>query len=60
MIYAIIQGGVYELRIDMTDFNNETRYALYKKFYIDDETNAYRLHVEGYEGTAGMKPYANN
>ena len=60
MIYEIIQGGVNELRIDMTDFNNERRYALYKKFYIDDETNGYRLHVEGYEGTAGMKPYSKN
>lgn len=60
IIYEIVQQGVYELRIDLTDFNNETRYALYKKFYIDDETNGYRLHLEGYEGTAGMKPYANN
>nr|XP_022301973.1 techylectin-5A-like [Crassostrea virginica] len=53
IIYEIVQQGVYELRIDLTDFDNETRYALYKKFYIDDETNGYRLHLEGYEGTAG-------
>ena len=53
-IYEIVQQGFYELRIDLEDFNNEKRYALYKRFYIDDETNGYRLHLEDYEGTAGI------
>ena len=56
-IYEIVQQGFYELRIDLEDFNNEKRYALYKRFYIDDETNGYRLHLEDYEGTAGIELY---
>lgn len=48
-----MQQGFYELRIDMADFNSESRYAVYKRFYIGDETTGYRLHVEDYEGTAG-------
>lgn len=52
-IYEIVQQGFYELRIDMADFNSESRYAVYKRFYIGDETTGYRLHVEDYEGTAG-------
>ena len=54
-IYEIVQQGFYELRIDLEDFNNEKRYALYKRFYIGDETNGYRLHLEDYEGTAGIE-----
>lgn len=53
-IYEIVQQGFYELRIDMADFNSESRYAVYKRFYIGDETTGYRLHVEDYEGTAGI------
>lgn len=52
-IHEIVQQGFYELRIDMADFNSESRYAVYKRFYIGDETTGYRLHVEDYEGTAG-------
>lgn len=53
-IYEIVQQGFYELRIDMADFNSERRYALYKRFYIGDEASGYRLHLEDYEGTAGI------
>lgn len=52
-IHEIVQQGFYELRIDMADFNSESRYAVYKRFYIGDETTGYQLHVEDYEGTAG-------
>lgn len=38
----------------MADFNSERRYALYKRFYIGDEASGYRLHLEDYEGTAGI------
>ncbi|XP_062607006.1 ficolin-1-A-like [Saccostrea cucullata] len=52
-IHEIVNQGYYELRIDMSDFNNEKRYALYKRFSIGDEAHGYNLHVEDYEGTAG-------
>ncbi|XP_056001686.1 techylectin-5A-like [Ostrea edulis] len=52
-IHEIVQQGNYELRIDMSDFNGEKRYALYKGFSIRDEDHGYALHVEDYDGTAG-------
>ncbi|XP_056001687.1 fibrinogen C domain-containing protein 1-B-like [Ostrea edulis] len=52
-IYEIVQQGNYELRIDMSDFNEERRYALYKSFSIGDENHGYALHVRDYDGTAG-------
>lgn len=54
-IYEIIQQGFYELRVDLEDFNNERRYAIYKRFYIGDESSGYRLNVEDYTGTSGKK-----
>lgn len=59
-IYEIVQQGFYELRIDMADFNSERRYALYKRFYIGDEASGYRLHLEDYEGTAGINSLNKN
>ena len=53
-IYEIVQQGFYELRIDLEDFNNERRYAIYKRFYIGDESSGYRLNVEDYTGTSGI------
>lgn len=44
----------------MADFNSERRYALYKRFYIGDEASGYRLHLEDYEGTAGINSSYKN
>lgn len=43
----------YELRIDLSDFEGETAYAQYERFYVEDEDNGYRVHFSGYSGTAG-------
>ena len=43
----------YQLRIQLEDFNGDTAFAHYDKFYIEDEKNGYRLHVSGYRGNAG-------
>ncbi|XP_050727408.1 techylectin-5A-like [Eriocheir sinensis] len=43
----------YEIRIDLSDFEGETAYAKYNRFYVEDEDNGYRLHISGYSGTAG-------
>ena len=53
-IYEIVQQGFYELRIDLADLNNVRKHALYKRFYIGDENSGYILHVQNYEGTAGI------
>ena len=41
------------LRVDMSDFDGNTTYALYKFFSVDKPSNKYRLSVAGYSGTAG-------
>lgn len=37
----------------MVDFNSESRYVVYKWFYIGDEIIGYWLYVEDYEGMVG-------
>ena len=44
--------GFHELRIDLQDWKNETKYAAYQIFSIDFE-NRYRLKVMGCSGSAG-------
>ena len=41
------------LRVDMSDFDGNTKYALYYFFNVDKPSNMYRLSVVGYNGTAG-------
>lgn len=53
-IYEIVSQGFYELRIDMTDFAGQSRYAVYNRFSIGDESSGYKLTIEDYQGTAGL------
>ena len=59
-IYCVTKGGA-KLRIDLEDFENETRYAVYSNFSLSDTSDYYRLHVSGYSGDAGesLYPYQN-
>ena len=41
------------LRIDLVDWNKQSKVALYEHFLVEDENEAYRLHVDGYSGDAG-------
>ena len=41
------------LRVDLGDFDGNTRYAQYTTFSVGDSTTEYTLTVEGYSGTAG-------
>ena len=50
----IISQGHYELRIDLENWNNETRYAAYNAFDIAGPQSNYKLKVAGYSGTAGI------
>ena len=54
-IYCLAKGGT-KLRIDLEDFENETRYAIYSSFSLSDASDYYRLHVSGYSGDAGDNP----
>ena len=51
-LMRLVYAGEYELRIDIEDFQNETRYAKYSIFGIDFTKN-YTIRVQGYTGNAG-------
>ena len=44
-----------ELRIDMRDWSEESRYAQYNLFHVGPESDKFRLTVNGYSGDAGMQ-----
>ena len=46
------QRPTASLRVDMSDFDGNTKYALYQFFNVDKPSNLYRLSVSGYSGTA--------
>ncbi|XP_035854963.1 fibrinogen C domain-containing protein 1-like isoform X1 [Sander lucioperca] len=57
-IYSLTRSGGYELRIDMSDFDNATAFALYGDFSVgrdsvNPEEDGYPLTVDQYSGTAG-------
>ncbi|CAG2244384.1 Tenascin-R,Ryncolin-2,Angiopoietin-related protein 1,Ficolin-3,Ryncolin-1,Fibrinogen C domain-containing protein 1-A,Fibrinogen C domain-containing protein 1,Ficolin-2,Fibrinogen-like protein 1,Tenascin,Ficolin-1,Fibrinogen-like protein A,Microfibril-associated glycoprotein 4,Ryncolin-3,Techylectin-5A,Ryncolin-4 [Mytilus edulis] len=52
-IHRLTTSGTYELRIDLTDKNNKTKYAKYKTFVVGDATSQYKLTIGGYSGDAG-------
>jgi len=56
-IYLLTYQGEYpegsELRIDMEDWSDQKNVAKYTKFLIDNEEEKYKLHVNGFSGTAG-------
>ena len=50
----MISQYAYTLRIDVEDFENETRYAAYQSFFIGVANSKNRLQVTGYHGDAGI------
>ncbi|XP_076084886.1 fibrinogen-like protein 1 [Mytilus galloprovincialis] len=52
-VHTLTASGKYELRIDMVDKSNNTKYAVYKRFSIEDAASKYRLTVDDYSGNAG-------
>ncbi|CAH1785550.1 unnamed protein product, partial [Owenia fusiformis] len=52
-IVSVLQQKRYKARFELTTWENETRYAEYKTFNINDENDKYRLNIDGYSGTAG-------
>ncbi|XP_071952057.1 uncharacterized protein [Antedon mediterranea] len=60
-IYRITSAGHFELRIDMTTFDNESAYARYGTFRIGNEGTNYKLMIGTYTGDAGDSlTYHNN
>ena len=54
-VWALISSTdrLYELRVDLEDFEGEKRYAMYNSFRISSESDEYRLTIGNYTGDAG-------
>ena len=52
-LHKLTKDGNYQLRVDLQDWNDIKKYALYNIFNVGDETTKYKLIVGGYSGDAG-------
>uniref|UniRef100_A0A3B4CQT8 Fibrinogen-like protein 1 n=2 Tax=Pygocentrus nattereri TaxID=42514 RepID=A0A3B4CQT8_PYGNA len=52
-LHYLTSQGDYILRINLEDFEGSQRFALYRKFKVDNEQNHYQLHFSTYTGNAG-------
>lgn len=53
-MHALTAEKTYALRVELADFADGSRYALYDNFTVASGTNAYKLSSLGtYSGTAG-------
>ncbi|XP_066293514.1 ficolin-1-like [Branchiostoma lanceolatum] len=52
-LHRLTAQDVYELRVDLEDFEGNTAFAKYNIFRVGDEVHKYRLTISGYSGTAG-------
>ena len=49
-IHRLSNNGQNVLRVDLEDFENETRYANYSTFTVANEPGKYKLTIGGYSG----------
>lgn len=52
-LHRLTAAGNVELRVDLEDFDGNSKYAKYTTFKVADEGDKYRLLIGGYSGTAG-------
>ncbi|KAL1773200.1 fibrinogen 1 [Sigmodon hispidus] len=52
-INLVTMQGDYTLKIDLTDFEKNSRFAQYKHFKVGDRKSLYELNIGEYFGTAG-------
>ncbi|XP_060102401.1 fibrinogen-like protein 1 [Heteronotia binoei] len=52
-LHYLTSQGNYTLKIDMSDFMGEQRFAQYENFRIGDEQSSYTMTCGQYSGTAG-------
>ncbi|XP_049988756.1 tenascin-X isoform X24 [Alexandromys fortis] len=52
VLHSLTQAGDYSMRVDLRA-GKEAVFAQYDFFRVDSATENYRLHLEGYHGTAG-------
>ncbi|XP_049745258.1 tenascin-X isoform X6 [Elephas maximus indicus] len=51
-LHSLTQAGDYSMRVDLRA-GDEAVFAQYDSFQVDSAAEYYRLHLEGYHGTAG-------
>lgn len=51
-LHSLTKAGDYSLRVDLRA-GDEAVFAQYDSFQVDSADEYYRLHLEGYHGTAG-------
>nr|XP_031544073.1 tenascin-X isoform X2 [Vicugna pacos] len=51
-LHSLTKAGDYSLRVDLRD-GDEAVFAQYDSFQVDSAAEYYRLHLDGYHGTAG-------
>ena len=52
-IHRLTQAANTTLRVDLADFEGQTRYAKYTTFQVLDSSTKYQLNIGGYSGDAG-------
>nr|CAB3245561.1 ficolin-2-like [Phallusia mammillata] len=52
-IHRLTSGRLCRLHVNLVGFDGSQAFAEYSSFAVDDESDNYRLHVSGYNGTAG-------
>ncbi|VDI23621.1 Hypothetical predicted protein [Mytilus galloprovincialis] len=52
-LHTILSAKNYKLRIDLEDWNSDTKYAEYDTFVVGNESTNYLLTMSGYIGDAG-------
>ena len=52
-LHKLTKDSNYQLRVDLQDWEDIKKYALYNIFNVGDETTKYKLIVGGYSGDAG-------
>ncbi|XP_018428171.1 PREDICTED: microfibril-associated glycoprotein 4-like [Nanorana parkeri] len=64
-IYHLTLLRSYRLRIDLTDFDNDSRFVIYNSFAlsplaISGERDSYKLHIDGFEEGDPSRPAGNS
>lgn len=53
ILHYLLSQGVYKMRMDMIDFDNQTRYVTYSYFNVEDEAFNYRVTLFLLSGNVG-------
>eukprot|EP00105_Crassostrea_gigas_P042104 XP_019926252.1 PREDICTED: ficolin-2-like [Crassostrea gigas] len=49
-LHHLLSQGTYEMRMDMEDFDNQTRYVKYSRFNVGDESTKFTFTISGFSG----------